>query len=90
MPSSRDTAHGGVSTRKSATAAAGFARSSKLSSPRPGQAARSVMEGGMDRLLQHKISPGWVTLLQPAGRASVLGHLSSLRPHCAKHKLSSF
>ncbi len=28
-----------------------------------------------------QISPGGVTLLQPARRASMLGHLSSLRPH---------
>ncbi len=26
----------------------------------------------------------WVTLLQPASRSSVLGHLSSLRPHCVR------
>ncbi len=29
-----------------------------------------------------QISPGFVTLLQSARRASVLGHLSILRPHC--------
>ncbi len=28
-----------------------------------------------------QISPGWVTLLQPARQSSVLGHLSSLRRH---------
>jgi hypothetical protein len=43
---------------------------------------RSVREGGMDRPLQKQISPGYVTLLHPARRAPVLGHLSILRPHC--------
>ncbi len=66
-------------TRTSATAA-GFARGSQLSSPRPGQAVRSVRAGGMYRSSQHKSHPAaLVTLLQPARRASVLGHLSSLR-----------
>jgi hypothetical protein len=32
-----------------------------------------------------QISPGWVTLLQPARQASVQGHLSSLRPHWTGH-----
>jgi hypothetical protein len=48
MPSSRDKAHDSVlckkfSTRTSATAA-GIAKSSQLSSPRPGQAVRSVID----------------------------------------------
>jgi hypothetical protein len=30
----------------------------------------------------HKIKPCWVTLLQSARRAAVLGRPSSLRPHC--------
>jgi hypothetical protein len=88
MPFFRDKAHDGVlctfSTRTSATAA-GYARSSQLSSPIPGQAVRSVREGGMDpngpTSITTQISPVWVTLLQPAMPASVLGQLSSLKPH---------
>ncbi len=34
-----------------------------------------------------QISSGWVTLLQPARRASVSGHLSRLLPHCLSHML---
>jgi hypothetical protein len=30
----------------------------------------------------YKITPCWVTLLQPVRRAAVFGHPSSLRPHC--------
>jgi hypothetical protein len=71
MPSLRDKAHDGVlctfSSRISATAA-GLARSSQLSSSRPGQAVRSVREGGMDRPSQHSLtqlihSPWWVISL---------------------------
>ncbi len=80
MPSLRDRAQDGVfctfTTRTSATAAE-FARSSQLSSSRPGQAVRSVREGGKDRPSKHKNHLGLVTLLQPTRRASVLGHLSS-------------
>ncbi len=75
MPSLRDIARGGVfctsSTRTSATAA-GFGRSSQLSSSRPGQAVRSVREDSM----------GWVTLFNPARRAAVRGQTSSFQPHC--------
>ncbi len=48
-----------------------------------GKRLRSVREGGMDRPSQHKSHPAGLILLQPArrGRVSVLGHLSSLRPH---------
>jgi hypothetical protein len=46
-----------LSTRTSATAA-GFSRSSKLSSFRIGQAVRTVRAGGMDRPSQHKYHPG--------------------------------
>jgi hypothetical protein len=85
MPSLRD---GGVlctfRTRTSATAA-GFARSSKLSSSNPGQAVLSVREGGMDRPSQHKYCPAGLLSFQPAKRAFVLGLLSSLRPHCERH-----
>jgi hypothetical protein len=60
MASLHDKAPGGVlgtfSTRTSATAA-GFARSSQLSNSRPGQAVRSVKEGGMDRPSQYKSHP---------------------------------
>jgi hypothetical protein len=71
MPSLRDKAHDGVlctfSTRTSAKAA-GFARSSQLSSSRPGQAVRSVREGGMDRPSQHKSHPaGSLSSSQPGG-----------------------
>ncbi len=70
MPSLHDKAHDGVlcsfSTRTSATAAwfQWFDRSSPPSSSRTGQADRS-REGGMDPITT-QISPGWVTLLQPA------------------------
>ncbi len=60
MPSLRDKAQGGFlctfSTRTSATAA-GFAKSSQLSRPRPGQAVRSVRAGGMDRPSRLKSRP---------------------------------
>jgi hypothetical protein len=81
MPSLRYQAHDDVlctfSTRTSATAA-GSARSLQLSSSRPGQAVRSVREGGMDRLSQHKSHlAGLLSSSQPPRRASVLGHLSN-------------
>ncbi len=75
------TAQGGVlctfSTRTSATAA-GFASSSQLSSS---QSIRFIREGGI-WTVHHNTN---LTLLH--GLLSVLGHLSSLRPHAA---LSSF
>jgi hypothetical protein len=37
-----------------------------------------------------QISPGWVTLFQPARRASVLGHLSSLRLHVVDKLLKEY
>ncbi len=55
------------STRTSAITA-GFARSSQLSSSRPGKAVRSVREGGMDRPSQHKSHPaGSLSSSQPGG-----------------------
>jgi hypothetical protein len=77
-------AHDGVlctfSTRTSATTA-WLAKSSQLSSSRPGQAVRYVREWH-GPCITAQLSPGWVTLLQPARQASVSGHLSRLWPHC--------
>ncbi len=55
----------------------------QLSSFRPRQAVWSVRIGGLDRP-SHKIRPCWVTLLQPARRAAVLGQPTSFRPHCSR------
>jgi hypothetical protein len=53
---------------------------------RPGQAVRTVrQERRHGPSITTQISPGWVPLLQPARRASVLGHLSSIRPHWTGH-----
>ncbi len=57
-----------LSTRTSATAA-GFSRSSKLSSFRIGQAVRSVRVGGMDRPSRHKSHP--VGLLYTSRKAGL-------------------
>jgi hypothetical protein len=57
MPSLRDSAQAVVLwtfTTRTSTTAAEFARSSQLGSSRPGQAVRSVREGGKDRPSQHK------------------------------------
>jgi hypothetical protein len=68
MPSLRDKVPDGVlcTTRTSATAA-GFVRSSQLSSSRPGQVVRPVRESGMGRPSQHNSHPGrppcWVITL---------------------------
>ncbi len=81
MPSLREGVLCTFSSRTSATAA-GFARSSQLNSElqtRASGAVRQKRRHGPYISLQ--ISPGWVTLLKPARRASILGHLSSLRPH---------
>jgi hypothetical protein len=54
-------------TRTSATAAA-FAGSLQLSSSRPGQAVRSVRDGGIDRPSKHKSHPaGSLSSSQPGG-----------------------
>ncbi len=71
MPSLCDKARDSVlctfSTRTSATAA-GFARSSKLSSSRPGQAVQSVRESGMDRPPHHESHlAGSLSSSQPGG-----------------------
>jgi hypothetical protein len=84
MPALRDKALYGVlctfNTRASKPAA-GYARISQMSSPRQGQAVRCVKAGGTDRPSRKKSHPAaWVTLLQPARRAAVLGQPSSLRP----------
>jgi hypothetical protein len=76
-------AHDGVlctfCTRTSATAA-GFARSSQLSSSEVGQTVRSSRKVAWT--VHHNTNLTWLgTLLQLARRGSVLGHLSSLRPH---------
>jgi hypothetical protein len=91
MPFLRDEAYDGVlctfSTRTSVTAA-GFARSSQLSRSRQGKRyGPSGRRHGRSTTTQ--ISLGWVTLLQPARRASVLGHLSSLLPHCSGQTMCS-
>ncbi len=54
--------------------------SAKIDDISPGQVLRSVRECGMDNPFQHKSPPaGSLSSSQPA---SVMGHLSSLRPHC--------
>ncbi len=52
---------------------------SALSSPRPGQWCGPTGQTAWT-VITDKITPCWVTLLQPARRAAVLGHTSSLRP----------
>ena len=67
MPSLRDIAHDGV-----------FVSIQQKVIP------RQVVWSGQARhgqSITYKITPRWVTLLQPARRDAVLGHPSSLRPH---------
>jgi hypothetical protein len=69
MPSLRDKALDSVlCTFRTSAITAGFVRSSQLSSSRPGQAVRSVREGGMDRPSHHKSHPaGSLSSSQPGG-----------------------
>ncbi len=46
-----------------------------------------VSNAASTKKVGYTLSHGWVTLLWPARRASVLGHLSSLRPHCFQRYL---
>ncbi len=85
MPSLHDKTQDGVlctfNTRTSATAA-GLARSSQQSSTMQTRASYTVRQGRRHRSsITTQISSGCVALLQPVRRASVLGHLSSLRLH---------
>jgi hypothetical protein len=65
-----------LSTRTSATAA-GFSRSSKLSSSSIGQAVRTVRAGGMDRPSQHKSHPARTLYSsQPGGPSCWVIYLS--------------
>jgi hypothetical protein len=69
MPSLRDVAHDGVlctfSNIQPQTGASGVIRQGRRHGPS----------------ITYKITPCWVTLLQPARRAAVLGQPSSLRPY---------
>jgi hypothetical protein len=63
------------------TEAAGIAKRSQLSSPRPGQAVWSVRAGDMDHQSHTKSHPVWsLSSSQPGGRR--VGPALSFRPHC--------
>jgi hypothetical protein len=71
MPSLRDIAHDGVQCTVHLV----------IDQPRPGQVVWSNRAGGISAHHTYKITPCWVTLLQSARRAAVLGQSSSLRSH---------
>ncbi len=79
MPSLRVVTHDGVMCT--------FSNRSTLQT----RASGVVRQGRRHRpSITFEITSCWVTLLQPARRAAVLGHPSSLRPHYAQHMLEKF
>jgi hypothetical protein len=87
MPSWRDKAHGGVLCTSEHHQQLDFPRSSQLSSFRPEQAVQSWTWTYIDLPFHHKTNLTRLCQSPPASQAaSVLGHLSCVRPHWSSER----